>query len=154
MILKRKHKRKGFDGNLCVLTILGEPASKANSRRIVKIHGRIASIKSRKAIRYSRNFELQCPVWGEIWEDDLCIAMKIYYSSLRPDLDESLILDLLQKRIYKNDRQVKVKYIEHGLDRNNPRSIIVIGLIEDRENVIRTLHNNVEREEEGCSKEK
>ena len=52
------------------------------------------------------------------------------------------------------DRQVKVKYIEHGLDRNNPRSIIVIGLIEDRENVIRTLHNNVEREEGGCSKEK
>ena len=154
MILKRKHKRKGFDGGLCVLTILSEPASKANSRRIVKIHGRIASIKSKKALRYSKNFKLQCPIWGELWEDDLCIAMRIYYSSLRPDLDESLILDLLQKRIYKNDRQVKIKYIEHGLDRTNPRSIIVIGPIEDRENVMRTLHANVEREEEECSKGK
>ena len=120
----------------------------------MKIHGRIASIKSKKALRYSENFKLQCPIWGELLEDNLCIAMRIYYSSLRPDLDESLLLDLLQKRIYKNDRQVKIKYIEHGLDRNNPRSIIVIGPIEDRENVMRTLRDNVEREEGECSKER
>ena len=41
--------------------------------------------------------------------------MLIYYSSRRPDLDESLILDLMQGVIYKNDRQVKQKNIYWGL---------------------------------------
>ena len=48
----------------------------------------------------------------------------IYYASRRPDLDESLIMDLLQDVAYKNDRQVKAKIILHGLDKDNPRAEI------------------------------
>ena len=33
--------------------ILGEPASKANQRKLVKIHNRIVPIKSKKAFRMS-----------------------------------------------------------------------------------------------------
>lgn len=59
-------------------------------------------------------------------EGDLEARIKIYYASRRPDLDESVILDCMQGLIYKNDRQVRKKVIEWGLDKENPRAEIVI----------------------------
>ena len=55
-------------------------------------------IKSKKALNYKKAFELQCPVREPLYEkgQDLVVAMKIYYKTRRPDLDESLILDLLE----------------------------------------------------------
>ena len=105
-------------------TVYGEPASKANSRKMVLIKGRPALIKSVKARGYVATFESQCPVLDVPTEDDVQVEMMIYYSTRRPDLDESLILDCMQNRIYKNDRQVKQKFIYWGLDKENPRSII------------------------------
>jgi Holliday junction resolvase RusA-like endonuclease len=52
--------------------------------------------------------------------------MRIFYASRRPDLDESLILDLLQDVAYVNDRQVKEKHIYWGLDKDNPRTEMLI----------------------------
>ena len=43
------------------LTILGEPASKANSRQIVTIGGRPSSIKSKKARGYESDAIRQIP---------------------------------------------------------------------------------------------
>ena len=111
----------GFD---IYCTVLGEPASKANSRKMVMIKGRPALIKSQKARDYVKMFEQQCPVLEVPTTDDVVVEMMIYYASRRPDLDESLILDCMQGRIYKNDRQVKQKFIYWGLDKENPRSII------------------------------
>jgi len=105
-------------------TALGEPASKANSRKMVTIRGRPALIKSQKARDYVKQFELQCPQLEVPTTEDVQVEMMIYYASRRPDLDESLILDCMQCRIYKNDRQVKQKFIYWGLDRENPRTII------------------------------
>ena len=105
-------------------TVLGEPASKANSRKMVTIRGRPALIKSQKARDYVKQFELQCPQLEVPTTEDVQVEMMIYYASRRPDLDESLILDCMQCRIYKNDRQVKQKFIYWGLDRENPRTII------------------------------
>tara|TARA_Y100000114_G_C11761982_1_gene330321 strand:- start:778 stop:1164 length:387 start_codon:yes stop_codon:yes gene_type:complete len=110
--------------------IMGEPASKANSRKIVLIKGRPASIKSDKARAYSRAFADQCVIDGELFEGDVCVEMLIYYASRRPDLDESLILDLMQGIAYKNDRQVKEKHIYWGLDKENPRTIIRVSPME------------------------
>tara|TARA_R100000278_G_scaffold121954_1_gene107020 strand:+ start:684 stop:1133 length:450 start_codon:yes stop_codon:yes gene_type:complete len=110
--------------------IIGEPASKANSRKIVIIKGRPASIKSDKARSYSKAFLDQCEVCDELFEGDVCVEMLIYYASRRPDLDESLILDLMQGIIYKNDRQVKEKHIYWGIDRENPRTIIRVSPME------------------------
>ena len=110
--------------------ILGEPASKANSRKIVIIKGRPASIKSDKARNYARNFAEQCQKLDQLFEGDVKVEMMIYYASRRPDLDESLILDLMQGLIYLNDRQVKQKNIYWGLDRQNPRTIIRVSLVE------------------------
>jgi Holliday junction resolvase RusA-like endonuclease len=130
-----------------VIIIHGEPSSKANSRRLVTIAGSPRFIKSKKALSYSKEFDFQCPVRKELFEEDLSIAIKIYYKTRRPDLDESLILDLLQGKIFKNDRSVKSKYIEHGLDKENPRSVIVISSLDNKDLVRTTLLTIVEEEE-------
>jgi|TARA_A100000172_G_scaffold41808_1_gene25532 Holliday junction resolvase RusA-like endonuclease len=106
--------------------IYGEPASKANSRKLVTIRGRPAFIKSKKARDYVAMFDKQCPVLTEMLEGDLSVTMTIFYASRRPDLDESVILDCMQDKIYKNDRQVKEKHIHWGLDRDNPRAEITV----------------------------
>ena len=110
--------------------ILGEPASKANSRKIVLIKGRPASIKSDKARNYAKYFLEQCEQLEEPFTGDVCVEMLIRYASRRPDLDESLILDLMQGKIYENDRQVKQKNIYWGLDRQNPRTVIRVSSLE------------------------
>ena len=107
-------------------SILGEPASKANSRKAVVIRGRPAFIKSQKARDYVAMFDKQCPSLDELLTNDVLVEILIYYGSRRPDLDESLILDCMQDRIYKNDRQVKQKFIYWGLDRGAPRTIIKV----------------------------
>lgn len=106
--------------------VLGEPASKANSRKAVVIRGRPAFIKSDKARKYVTTFQAQCPQLEVPFECDVLVEMVIYYATRRPDLDESLILDCMQGAIYKNDRQVKQKMIYWGLDRENPRTIIKV----------------------------
>ena len=106
--------------------ILGEPASKANSRKIVTFGKRPAMIKSEKARMYVKLFNQQCQQLDDLFLEDVSVSMKIFYASRRPDLDESLILDLKQGFIYKNDRQVKHKDIRWGLDKENPRSIIEV----------------------------
>ena len=105
-------------------TIHGEPASKANSRKIVLFGKRPALIKSEKARKYVKQFEAQCEVLDDLFVGDVGVEMTIYYCTRRPDLDESVILDCMETYIYKNDRQVKEKIIRHGLDKENPRAVI------------------------------
>lgn len=107
-------------------TIYGEPASKANSRRIVFNGRRPMSIKSQKALSYVETFQKQCPRLDPLLDTDLSITMTIHYASRRPDLDESLILDAMQGFIYLNDRQVKERHTYWALDKDNPRSNITV----------------------------
>jgi hypothetical protein len=113
------------------LIIFGEPASKANSRRVVRYGGMSRLIKSKKALSYSDVFLQQCPVLPTLMTGDLRITLRIFYASRRPDLDESLILDLLQGRVYVNDRQVKERHCYWGLDPENPRTEMIIEKIEE-----------------------
>lgn len=106
--------------------IFGEPASKANSRRVVRFGSMSRLIKSEKALSYSEAFRQQAKPISPLIEDDVSISIWIFYASRRPDLDESLILDLLQGVLYVNDRQVKEKHIYWGLDKENPRAEIVV----------------------------
>ena len=119
------------------LTILGECASKANSRRLVKFGSRVASIKSTKALNYEQATLSQIPESAKLMlEGELRADIQIYYASNRPDLDESVLLDCLQakykkgelvrKGVYINDRQVREKHIYHGIDKANPRAEIEI----------------------------
>lgn len=108
--------------------ILGEPASKANSRRLVRhpSTGRPMSIKSDKALQYVTAFQWQCPKLDPLLEGDLSATITIHYASRRPDLDESVILDAMQGLIYTNDRQVREKHVYWALDKESPRAEIRI----------------------------
>ena len=133
------------------LVIYGEPASKANSRKIVTIRGRPASIKSDKALDYARSALLQIPRSARIEiTGRVRVTMTIYYKTERPDLDESLILDLLQNQhagtgkerrviqrgVYANDRQVREKLIYHGIDKKNPRAEIEVLALEPNQSTL------------------
>ena len=109
--------------------IFGEPASKANSRRVVKIGNVSRLIKSNKALNYSEVFKQQCHPLAVLMAGDLRVTMRIFYASRRPDLDESLILDLMQGLIYENDRQVKEKHVYWGLDPERPRTELMVECI-------------------------
>lgn len=116
----------GYDKTL---VIFGEPASKANSRRLVIIKNRPAFIKSAKANSYVATFKAQCAIQvaGMTPTDKhVRVEMVIHYASRRPDLDESVILDAMQGLVYLNDRQVKQRHVYWGLDRDNPRAVIRI----------------------------
>jgi Holliday junction resolvase RusA-like endonuclease len=66
------------------------------------------------------------------------VTLQIFYATERPDLDESVILDVLQAKyrkgtkeleragVYVNDRQVREKHVYHAIDRDNPRAAIVV----------------------------
>lgn len=131
-------------------TLVGEPASKANSRKIVTFGKRAASIKSDKARNYERDAVRQIPPAARVGlEGPVRVTLRIWYASERPDLDESVVLDVLQDRwskektdkdtgrviaprtllqrgVYRNDRQVREKHVFHGIDRNNPRTDVLV----------------------------
>ena len=135
---------------MITLTILGEPASKANSRKIVTLNGHASSIKSEKARDFERNALKQIPPAARRRiEGPVRVTLRIFYATERPDLDESVVLDVLQDRyskekkdpatgivwkprtlvqagVYRNDRQVREKHIYHGIDKRNPRTEITI----------------------------
>lgn len=123
------------------LTILGEPASKANSRKIVTIAGHPSVIKSEKALAYERDALRQIPPVARVGlQGPVSVTIKVFYASERPDLDESVILDVLQNRykgkgeqrvviqkgVYLNDRQVREKHVYHAIDKRNPRAEITV----------------------------
>jgi len=112
-----------------VQIIFGEPASKANSRKVVRIGGMSRLIKSQKALNYSVMFKQQAKPITPLITQDVRITLHIFYASRRPDLDESLILDLLQGVLYVNDRQVKEKHVYWGLDKENPRTEIILEVL-------------------------
>jgi Holliday junction resolvase RusA-like endonuclease len=86
-------------------------------------------IKSDKALKYSDAFKLQLKPLQPLMQGDLRVTMHIYYASRRPDLDESLILDLMQGVVYENDRQVKERHTYWHLDPESPRAEIEVSCI-------------------------
>ena len=118
------------NNNKTQFIIEGEPASKGNSRKIVNFGKRMALIKSQKARDYEKLFADQCPVLKNLIETDVKVELIIYYASRRPDLDESVILDCMQGKIYVNDRQVKQKHIYWGLDKERPRTHVRVSPLE------------------------
>ncbi len=108
------------------LILHGEPASKANSRRLVTIRGKARLIKSQKALDYVAAIKATYPPLTPLLEGDLRMVADVYYASRRPDLDVSLILDALQDIVYRNDRQVREMHLYHHLDRENPRAEITL----------------------------
>jgi Holliday junction resolvase RusA-like endonuclease len=108
------------------LTIFGECVSKSNSRRLVTIRGRPAFIKSAKALKYVADVVRQVRKPLRMLEGRLRFSAVLYYASERPDLDPSVLLDALQGRLYRNDRQVRELHLVHAIDKLNPRAELLI----------------------------
>jgi hypothetical protein len=107
------------------IVVYGEPQSAKNRRRIVKMGNRTALIKSKKALIYETIFNEQCPILDDLMECDVSLRIDVWYGSRRPDLAcIDYIQDLLQKRVYKNDRQVKAHMAVWNLARKDPRARI------------------------------
>lgn len=130
--------------------IFGEPASKANSREFAQFKKRDAETgelktlmrlrKSDKALSYEESAIRQVPPKARVrLEGPVRVTLRIFYASERPDLDESVVLDVLQDRytvhpnagrqlvqkgVYRNDRQVREKHVFHGIDKLRPRAEI------------------------------
>lgn len=96
-------------------------------------------IKSKKARDYEAAAERQIPDEARVMlACPVRVTMKIYYASERPDLDESVVLDVLQAKfvrgsheierrgVYVNDRQVREKHVYWGKSIANPRAEILI----------------------------
>lgn len=110
-------------------SINAKVVSKANSRRVTRSG---LFIKSQDALDFETETARQIPHDLTPIEGDVLLIATIYYPSLRQDLDESLVMDVLQQHknkagqvwfngIYVNDRQIKAKIILHALDKENPR---------------------------------
>ena len=109
--------------------IEGKVVSKANSRRATRSG---LFIKSADALAFEQTAWQQIPHDLTPIEGDVLFIATIYYANYRPDLDESLLLDVSQQRknkagnvffngVYLNDRQVKAKIILHAIDKERPR---------------------------------
>ena len=129
-------------------TILGQPASKANSRQIVRFGDRIASIKSKEARAFEDGAIRQIPPRSRLMlTGPIAVTLRLYYGSERPDLDESVVLDVMQARyrtiggqrqliqrgVYLNDRQVREKHVFRHVDRANPRVEVHVRAIEPQQ---------------------
>jgi hypothetical protein len=114
----------------------GEPASKANQRKLVLIDGRTRFIKSPKALRFERDALLQIPPSARLRLDcPVCVTLHMFYRTERPDMDESVVLDVLQDQyagagaqrvlvqagVITNDRLVRERHVFHHIDRRQPR---------------------------------
>lgn len=127
-------------------TILGEAASKSNSRKAaLTSEGKPTFIKSEKAIAYAKSAGFQIPTYAQQrLECTVKVTGIVYYDTWQPDLDESLLLDVLQDRwlwvgakgspnrrkylerpgVYCNDRQVIHKHFVRGvLNKADPNDV-------------------------------
>lgn len=100
---------------------------------MVKRGGKVLFIKSEKALTYADAARLQIPTLGadRMLRGRLSLTAHVWYSTQRPDLDVSLILDILQGRIYANDRQVREMHLFHHIDREQPRTRLLLQEILD-----------------------
>jgi len=124
-------------------TIHGEAASKANNRDIITTpSGRYRVVKSPRALAFESAALLQIPVAARVmYTGPVRVTLRMFYRTERPDLDESLVLDVLQARytsggvgrglcsrrgVYVNDRQVREKHVYHAIDADSPRVDVLV----------------------------
>ena len=121
--------------------ILGQAASKANSRRLVSLGGKPRFIKSKEALAFMRDARRQIPPVCRLRiQGPVAVTLRMFYLTERPDLDESVVLDAMQDHfvvtkladgrvrrdlaqagVYVNDRLVREKHVYHFIDRRQPR---------------------------------
>lgn len=133
---------------IVAFTILGQLVSMKNRREQVTIHRgtdkqRMLWIMSKDAKAYEASTLKQIPPVARIrMEGPVKMTLRLYYRSEQSDMDEALLLDCLQDRwkrdklsgervliqpgVYRNDRQVRHRDVQHFIDKANPRAEVAI----------------------------
>lgn len=91
-----------------------------------KIGGLTRLIKSKKALAYAETVAKHCPRLVPLMTGELRLTVFTWYATQRPDLEAEVLRDALEGKVYKNDRQIRSIRLEHGVDRDNPRSLVII----------------------------
>ena len=110
-------------------TILGNLCSKSNSRRLVRNGGIPRFIKSPEALAWTHAalLQLQAKRPPQPIEGDVALWADVFYTSRRPDLDVSLLQDVLQAAgVIKNDRQIVQIHAGKYVDAANPRVVVEV----------------------------
>ena len=107
------------------ITIKGNCPSKANSYRIITIHGHGSLSKTPALKKFEESFYMQCGEYRNLNLSSLFeFHCRVYYPSMRTDIDNALkcLLDCLQhtKTITNDNRCIKV-VAEKFVDKENPR---------------------------------
>lgn len=105
-------------------TIYGLPPSKSNSYRIITIHGHGSLAKTQATKKYEESFFMQCALRNANIDKRFKLTIDVYFSSDRPDLDNSckVVLDMLQScKAIKNDRLCAEIHARKLIDKENPR---------------------------------
>lgn len=105
-------------------TIHGQPPSKSNSYRIITVGGHGSLAKTEATRRYEESFYMQCSLRNADISRRFRLTIDVYFSSDRPDLDNSckVVLDALQTcRAIRNDRLCAELHARKLIDRKNPR---------------------------------
>lgn len=120
-----------WNGRPIALTILGQPVSMKNDYVIAfsRKQNRYFLAPGKKVKGYARDFSKQALCLSPLIECEVSVTMRLFYASRRSDLNEDQILDLLQKRVYRNDRQVWEKHVYKAIDKANPRAEIIVAPI-------------------------
>ena len=104
--------------------IYGQPPSKSNCYRIVKIGGHATLTKTQALRKYESAFFLQCSLRGKDINTWFELYLDVYFASNRPDLDGALkvILDCLQTcKAIRNDRLCVKIVAQKFVDKERPR---------------------------------
>ena len=111
---------------MITFTIHGEAASKSNSPKLSTYRSKSGRIVPKlSSSDEAKLFKGACarftPILSEPWTCDVIVTCVIYYQSRRRDLDASLVYDGMQKKVIRNDRQIKTQHTYWALDPDHPR---------------------------------
>ena len=115
-------------------TILMQVPSKSNSYRIITLGGHASLAKTQALKAFESAFYMQCGKYRNLMIDKYFeFHCKVYYPSMRSDIDNSLKiqLDALQHaKAIKNDNLCVKVVAEKFIDKENPRVEFKIVTIE------------------------
>lgn len=109
--------------------IYGQCPSKSNGYRIITIHGHGSLAKTPATKKYEEDFFMQCGLRNAGISKRFKLTIDVYFSSDRPDLDNSckVVLDCLQAaKAIVNDRLCSEIHARKLIDKENPRIEFVL----------------------------
>ena len=114
-------------------TIIGQTPSKANSYKIITIHGHGSLAKTKALTEYEKAFYIQCPIRDLNIDGFFKVEFDVFFTTLSHDIDNAakILLDCLQScRAIKNDNKCVELKMRKFKDAANPRCVIRIEEVE------------------------